>query len=159
MSGYGNGIFGPADQLARAQFATILYRIAGEPEVEFKNQFPDVQKNDWYADAVIWAYQNGIITGYTDTGMFGSSDNITREQLATILYRYTKSKGIDVTSDEDLSDFPDASAVSGFADDAMKWAVSKELIKGDKGRLNPQGNTNRAEAAIIIQRYVKACQD
>ena len=159
MSGYGNDKFGPSDKLARAQFATILYRIAVEPEVEFEAIFPDVKEDDWFADAVIWAYKNKVITGYTDSGLFGPSDNNTREQLATILYRYTKSLGIDVETEEELSDFPDASQVNGFALDAMKWAVEQEIIKGDNGKLNPQGNTNRAEAATIIMRYAPLLEE
>ncbi len=156
MSGYGNNTFGPADTLARAQFAVILYRIAGEPEVKFESRFPDVTENDWFADAVIWANDNEIITGYTATGTFGPADNITREQIATILYRYAKSEEYDVNASDDLADFPDAEKVSGFAEDAVKWAVAKGLIKGDNGNLNPQGNTNRAQAAIIIQRFCEA---
>ena len=159
MSGYGNNTFGPADTLARAQFAVILYRIAGEPEVKFESRFPDVTENDWFADAVIWANDNEIITGYTATGTFGPADNITREQIATILYRYAKSEGYDVKASDDLSDFPDADKVSGFAEDAVKWAVAKGLIKGDNGNLNPQGNTNRAQAAIIIQRFSGAYEE
>ncbi|MCI7180686.1 MAG: S-layer homology domain-containing protein [Schaedlerella sp.] len=113
MSGYGNGIFGASDTLARAQFAVILYRIAGGPEVEFENRFPDVTENDWFADAVIWANDNTIITGYTATGRFGSADNITREQIAAILYRYAKSEGYDVTASDNLEGFPDAPADAG----------------------------------------------
>ncbi len=158
MSGYGDGSFGPGDSLARAQFAVIMYRIAGTPEVEFEERFPDVKEGDWFADAVIWANDNEIITGYTATGMFGPADKITREQIAAILYRYAKAERYDVEASDDLADFPDADKVSGFAQDAMKWAVGSGLIKGDNGKLNPQGNANRAEAATLIKRFCEACE-
>ena len=158
MSGYGDGSFGPGDSLARAQFAVIMYRIAGTPEVEFEERFPDVKEGDWFADAVIWANDNEIITGYTATGMFGPADKITREQIAAILYRYAKAERYDVEASDNLADFPDADKVSGFAQDAMKWAVGSGLIKGDNGKLNPQGNANRAEAATLIKRFCEACE-
>lgn len=156
MSGYENNTFGPSDTLVRAHFAAILYRVASGPEVEFENRFPDVTENDWFADAAIWANDNGVITGYADSGMFGPADNITREQIATILYRYAKAEGYDVKTSGDLADFPDADKVSGFAQDAMKWVVATGIIKGDKGKLNPQGNANRAEAATVIKRFCEA---
>ena len=88
--------------------------------------------------------------------MFGPADKITREQIAAILYRYAKAEGYNVEASDDLADFPDAEKVNAFAKDAMKWAVASGLIKGDGGKLNPQGNANRAEAATLIMRFCKA---
>lgn len=155
ISGYHDGTFGAADKLSRAQFAMILYRAAGEPETEAVSAFQDVAKGDWYYDAVIWANENKIVTGYEGGKIFGAADPITREQLATILYRYAKSQGFDVGVAEELPAFPDETMVSQFAGDAMKWVVSQGIIKGDQGKLNPQGSTKRAEAATIMYRYKK----
>lgn len=154
MTGYKHApdLFGPADCLKRAQFAQILYNYAGEPEAEFESVLGDVHEGDWYASSVIWAYKKGIITGYTDTQTFGPADDITREQIATILYRYAGKPGI--KNPDILNNYPDTNKISGFASDAMKWAVEKGIITGDKGNLNPGGKANRAETAAMMQRVV-----
>ena len=115
--------------------------------------FPDAGE-DWFKDAVIWANQNKIITGYTDSGLFGPADPITREQMATIMYRYANYKKWDVTKSADLSTFPDASSVSAYAKDAMSWAVANEIIQGNNGRLDPQGSAVRAQASTIVSRFI-----
>ena len=155
MGGYGDGTFGPADKLARAQFAVILYRIAGEPEAEIESRFPDVKEGDWYYDAVVWANQNQIITGYSDSGLFGPADSITREQLAVIMYRYAVKKGYPVDEKADFSTFEDASQVNAFAAEAMGWAVGNGIITGKNNGtvLDPQGNAARAECAAIVMRF------
>ena len=154
MTGLTPTHFGPTDTLARAQFALMLYRMEGEPEVTTTTAaFPDAGES-WYKDAVIWANQNKIITGYTDSGLFGPADPITREQMATIMYRYANYKKWDVTKSADLSTFPDASSVSAYAKDAMAWAVANEIIQGNNGRLDPQGSAVRAQAATIISRFI-----
>ena len=161
MTGLKDTVFGPGENLARAQFAVILYRMEGEPEVTYTDKFPDVDKDIWYTNAILWAAENGIVTGYSDTGKFGPSDNITREQMAVMMYRYAKYKDLDVTETKSLSEFPDGDKVQPFAADGMKWCTAKEIISG-KGEapkiLDPQGNTNRAECATIISRYVKIAQ-
>lgn len=157
MTGYTHNtkLFGTLDNLSRAHFAVILYRLEGCPDVSYQAKFPDVAEGTFYTDAVMWAVENGIITGYTTTGTFGPADHITREQLVTILYRYATYKGYDVSGQADLTDYPDASKVSEFAKEAMRWAVANELITGDQGQLNPQGHTNRAVGATIITRFMK----
>lgn len=156
MSGYHDGTFGAPDKLSRAQFAMILYRIAGEPGTEAVSRFQDVEKGDWYYDAVVWANENRIITGYADGKTFGAADDITREQLATILYRYAKEQGQDIEVDGKILSFPDEALVSEFAKDAMEWAVGAGLISGNlDGTLAPQGETSRAVCAAIIMRFME----
>ena len=114
-----------------------------------------VAGDEWYGPAVLWAAENGIVTGYQD-GNFGPADMITREQMALMMYRYAKSLGKDVSNLADISSFTDASSVSEFAVDAIRWANGMGIITGkDNGtRIDPQGYTVRAEAAAIIQRYM-----
>lgn len=147
--------FAPYENLARAQFAVILHRIAGKPEASKTAGFPDVLSGQWYTDAVLWAAGEGIIKGYTSTGLFGTADNITREQMAVMMYRYAG--GDDMEAEGSFDGFTDADKVSAFAEKALRWAVGNGMITGkDNGtRLDPQGNTSRAECAIIIQRFQK----
>lgn len=156
MTGLNKTTFGPADNLARAQFAVILHRLSGKPAVGYKATFPDVPKGQWYTEAVLWASENGIVTGYTDSGRFGPGDNINREQMAVMMYRYADLLGMDTTVRADYSKFSDARAVSRFAEEAMSWAVGTGIISGkDNGtRLDPQGNANRAECATILTRFI-----
>ncbi len=156
MTGLNATTFAPEQPLARAQFAVILHRINGEPKMEYTDRFKDVPEGEWYTDAVLWAASNGIVNGYDDTGLFGTADNINREQMAVMMYRYAKYKGYDISKQADFSRFTDAASVSGFASDAMKWAVGNEIITGKNGTmLDPQGNAIRAECATIIMRFVK----
>ena len=158
MTGLTDESFGPYEKLARAQFAVILYRMNEEPEIEYSERFPDIADNTWYTNAILWSAQNQIVTGYTDTGLFGPADNITREQMAVMMYRYAVNfKGQDAENLVDLDQFKDASAVSSFAKEAMQWAVGNGIITGkDNGtRLDPQASANRAECAIIIQRFIE----
>lgn len=158
MTGLDEKHFGSTESLARAQFAVILYRMSGEPEVSYSNKFPDVADGLWYSDAIMWASKNGIVNGYTDTGLFGPSDKINREQMAVMMYRYAKYCGYDVES-EDFSGimdrFTDGNSVNAFAREAMEYIVGKGIISGkDNGtKLDPQGNALRAECAAIIARY------
>lgn len=158
MTGLDEKHFGPTEPLARAQFAVILYRMSGEPEVSYSNKFPDVADGLWYTDAIMWASENGIVNGYTDTGLFGPGDKINREQMAVMMYRYAKYCGYDVES-EDFSGilyrFTDGNSVNVFAREAMECIVGKGIISGkDNGtKLDPQGNAIRAECAAIIARY------
>ena len=158
MTGLTDESFGPYEKLARAQFAVILYRMNEEPEIEYSERFPDIADNTWYTNAILWSAQNQIVTGYTDTGLFGPADNITREQMAVMMYRYAVNfKGQDAENLVDLDQFKDASAVSSFAKEAMQWAVGNGIITGkDNGtRLDPQASASRAECAIIIQRFIE----
>lgn len=157
MTGLTSEVFGPADTLARAQLATILYRHAGEPEVSFEQRFPDVGSAEFYTDAVMWASSEEVqvATGYESNGYFGPSDQITREELVTMLFRYANYRGADTSARAELSAFPDADSVNDFASEAMQWAAAVGIIKGDNGHINPQGNANRAECATIIMRYME----
>ena len=156
MTGIDGTHFAPNQKLARAQFALILYRLNDSPEVDGKSPFKDVAEGDWYTDAVIWANKKGIITGYTDTGLFGPGDDITREQLVVMMYRYQKSISDVKAEAVDLSDFKDGAKVSAFAKEAMEWAVGTGVISGkDNGTvLDPQGTATRAECATIIIRML-----
>lgn len=151
MSGYTDtGKFGPTDKLTRGQFATILWRMEGSPEAVYSGQFPDVAGNEFYGTAVAWASENRIITGYTDSGKFGPNDKINREQMATILYRYDGSPEVDLSS---YGGFPDAGNVNAFAENGMAYAVSNQILTGDKGNLVPQGTVVRAVCATMISRF------
>lgn len=156
MTGMEKTIFGPVENLSRAQFALILYRMEGESEVTGTVKFPDVENDTWYTDAVIWASEAMIITGYAE-GSFGPADIITREQMATMMFRYAKYKEKDVSILAALDVYPDAEHVSSFAEDAMRWCVHEGIITGrgeDVKTLEPQGQVSRAECATIISRYV-----
>ncbi|MCI6467434.1 MAG: S-layer homology domain-containing protein [Faecalicatena sp.] len=152
MTGFATGYFHPMYNLGRGQAAAVFYRLAGEPKQEFHQYFPDVPYGAYFGRGVIWAYEIGLMTGYKN-GNFGPEDPITREQLATVLYRYAKIQGYNVTADGDLSPYPDASGVAPFSLEGMKFAVKYGLISGDGGKLNPRGNVNRAIAATIFRRF------
>ena len=157
MTGKSETIFAPDENLARAQFAVILHRMNGAPEMEFEARFPDVATGIWYTDAILWASDKRIVTGYTNTGCFGPADNINREQMATMMYRYAIFKGYDVSKKADFSDYGDAGKVSSYADEAMQWAVGSGIISGKNNGtvLDPQGNATRAECATIMMRFLK----
>ena len=152
MNGTGDDKFSPNLTITRGMIVTILHRLEGTPEAEGK-AFADVPKGEYYSAAVAWASFAKIVEGY-DTGLFAPNDAITREQMATILYRYVQYKGYSATEAGDLSGFPDGGDVSSFALKAVKWAVGEKLIKGaDGGMLMPAGTATRAQAATILMRF------
>ena len=155
MTGMDNGRFEPATTLSRAHFATTLYRMAGSPSVSYKKVFPDVGDGQFYTSPVIWANSVSVITGY-ENGRFGPVDSLTREQMVTMLYRYAKYCGMDTSARNNLSGFPDASKVSGFAKEAMQWAVAKKIItgQGSTGAIDPQGKSSRAACAAVLSRFM-----
>lgn len=154
MGGTGGRFFSPHTATSRGMIVTILHRQEGEPQAE-PSGFPDVASDQWYTGAVHWAAANGVVNGYSD-GRFGPSDVITREQMAAILYRYAKQKGCDLTASGSLEGFADAAQVSGYAAEAMAWAVGQGVITGKDGnRLDPKGSASRAEAATILMRFVE----
>lgn len=157
MTGLNDTTFGPNELLARAQFAVILHRMNGEPEVAYSTRFPDVADGQWYTDAILWAADTGVVTGYTDTGKFGPSDKINREQMAVMMYRYAQTQGYDTSTRADFSQYQDASQVSDYAEEALAWAVGEEIITGkyDKTQLDPKGNATRAECATIMMRVLE----
>ena len=172
-SGYINGLSAttvdPSGTCTRAQLVCILYRIQGEPKVVegyeldklLRAPFDDVPRGQWYTNAIWWAKFTGIVNG-TSATTFDPSGQITREQLATILYRYTAEYAPDATGNAaSLADYPDAGSVSAYARDAMSWAVGNGLIKGnahDNGLdyLDPNGSATRAQVATILMRYEQA---
>lgn len=154
MEGYGNGLFGPNDTLSRAQLCQIIYNMEGQPATSGSSVFTDVADGAWYADAVTWAASQGIVGGYGN-GLFGPEDNITREQLAAILYRYAQAKGYDVSVGEDTNilSYTDALEISEYAIPAMQWACGAGIMEGDAGYLTPQGDATRAQVATMLMRF------
>lgn len=150
MSGTGERTFSPNVPATRGMLVTILHRLAGSPEAE--GSFPDVDANAYYASAVAWASKNGIVEGFED-GNFRPDENVTREQLASVLYRYAMSRGCDVSASADLSAYADAGSVSSWAADAMRWAVGAGIISGTANGLEPQGTATRAQTAAMLVRF------
>ena len=156
MDGVGGNRFAPNSETTRAQLVTILYRLEGQPAVSGDLPFTDVETGIWYTDAILWAAQNNIVNGVSDTE-FAPGDEITRQQLVTILYRYAEAKGYDVSASADLSGYPDADQVQDYAQPAMAWAVAENIIQGmEDGTLKPAGNASRAQIATILMRF---CED
>ena len=155
-NGYMNGVaadtFDVEGSLTRAQLVTVLYRLAGEPETSAAIPFADVADGQWYTKAIVWAAENGIVNGVNET-TFAPNDPITREQIAAILYRYAHEEN---TEDGKLTSFPDAKDISGYALEAMNWAVARGLINGSDGKLLPQDTATRAQIAVILARYLNA---
>lgn len=160
MSGYGNGKFGPGDATSRAMMAQILWNMEGRPVVNYAMSYNDVDGEAWYAEAVRWATAQGIMNGCGGavTGSFGPNDDVTREQLVTIVYRYAQYKGVDVSVGEDTNilSYDDAFDVSEWAISAMQWAVGSGAVTGKTAStLNPGDEATRAEIATIMMRYCK----
>ena len=153
MDGVGDSLFAPNSDTTRAQLVTILYRLEGEPEVSGTSGFTDVAADTWYTDAVAWAAANGIVNGVSETE-FAPGKDITREQLATILFRYAEAKGYDVSARADLSAYPDADQIQSYAAESVAWAVAEGLIQGfEDNTLRPAGNATRAQIATILMRF------
>ncbi len=153
MNGTGDG-FSPNNNINRAQLVTVLYRMAGQPEVTGENPFTDVPDGQWYTDAVLWAAENGITDGTSET-TFSPNDALTREQMATFLYRFANFEAgepIEVTGD--LSGYTDADLVADYAVDAMTWAVGEGVISGiGNNTLAPDNTASRAQMATVLTRY------
>lgn len=149
FNGVGDGLFAPEDSMTRAMLTTVLWRYDGRKEAAAA-PFTDVAATQWYAEAVNWAYETGVVNGVAET-LFGPDERITREQLVTMLYRYAqKQEQFDTSVTTELSDFRDAASVSGYAVEAIKWAVAAGVMNGDGGQLRPQGNATRAECAKLL---------
>ena len=148
MSGTSDAVFSPHTSMSRAMLVTVLYRLAGSPTVTGTDSFTDTADNQWYSDAVLWAVQNGVINGYGDR-TFGTNDPITREQIATILWRYSGSPaaeaGIDFADEEDSA---------AWADTAVDWARNNGYVNGEaNNRFAPGDTATRAQVAAIFMRY------
>lgn len=149
--GYGDGTFRPEAALSRAMVATVLYRQAGSPAVTGTSTFPDL-KDDWYADAVAWAQEAKVVIG-DDKGLFRPDDDVTREEMVTMLYRFAASQNMDTTTTGDLSNFTDASSVQSYATEPMTWAVGNGIILGmGNNELAPRESATRAQFAAITAR-------
>jgi len=156
MSGVSETHFAPNDNLTRAMLATVLYRLDGEPSTNKSIPFADVDMGAYYGNAVSWAKQNGIVSGVT-ANSFAPDTNITREQIATIMFRYAQYKGMNTVTLEENLHFTDANEISEYAVSAMNWAVGTGLIKGKSATtINPKDNATRAEIAAILQRFIEA---
>ena len=156
VKGTGTSTFGWKGSMTRGDFVLILYRNAGSPSVYgVSNPFTDVKSTDYYYEAVLWAYRNNVVNG-TSTTTFGPKGKITREQLATMLYRYAKERGmVKADAQADLSAFADGANVSPYAAEAMRWAVAAGIMNGMDGSLVPQGEATRAQMATMLMRYAK----
>lgn len=146
--------FGPNMAMTRGMLATVLWRIEGEATAK-AHDFKDVAVDKYYNTGIAWAAEHGIVSGYGHN-MFGPEDNITREQLATVLYNYAKYKGRDVSASNDLSGFIDANHTTAYAHDAIKWAVGSGIVNGKGGGvLDPKGDATRAEVAMMLVNFLK----
>ena len=152
MSGTGDGMFEPENNMTRAQMAQILYNMENRPE-SGKSRFSDAAADEWYAPAVAWAAENGIVNGYSDT-VFGAENNVTREEMAVILMRYAEYRGYDVSAKGDTGKFTDTNKISVWAADAMEWANGSGYINGnDNEELMPGGNALRCQIAAVLKRF------
>lgn len=158
FSGVSPTEFAPNTPMTRAMLVTVLWRMDGRPTESMANPFMDVPSGQWYADAVQWAASNGIVYGVSND-KFDPNGNITREQMAAILYRYAEKKGHDVSKADDLNAFPDGKDASDYAKEALAWAYGEKLITGVKtgntDYLDPRGGATRAQVASILMRYAQ----
>lgn len=150
VGGTGTGKFSPMDKMTRAMLVTVLYRAAGSPSVTgLANPFTDVAKNQYYYNAVLWAYSKGVVTGNSAT-TFNPNGNISRQDIAAILYRYAGSPA----ATGSVTSFTDNAKISSYALTAMKWAVGSGYIGGSGNKLNPTGQATRAEVAVMLHRFL-----
>ena len=154
MKGTTQTLFSPDQPVSRGMLVTMLYRLEGQPAVTVSTEFSDVSPRRYYAPAVAWAAEKGIVLGYTD-GTFRPNGDISRQDMALILYRYGQYKGYDMAPRDDLSSFSDAAAVRSYAKPAMEWAVGAGLLQGiSRDSLAPRETTNRAQTAVLFVRLL-----
>ena len=152
MQGIGGGLFDPNGVMNRSMLVTMLHRLAGEPGGGTAS-FTDVSAGIWYSDAVAWAASAELPGGYGD-GRFGPTDAVTREQVAALLFRYAQLQKLELAADQSVPDFSDTASVSGWAKEAMDWAVRTGLLSGKNGGiLDPLGTATRAEVVAILMRF------
>lgn len=159
FSGVSDTTFAPQVTMDRAMLVTVLYRQAGSPAASNRNKFVDVSKDAWYARAVTWAYNNGIVTG-TGAKTFSPTAALSREQMATILMRYSEimKMEVPVIAEGDLSTYTDAADISDYAAKGMEWAVSTQLISGANQKLMPKDGATRAQSATILMRWLESTE-
>ena len=161
MQGVGGGNFAPDDGLSRAMLATILWRLAGEPDVSDLSDFTDVREGQWYTEAIAWAERESVVQGIGG-GQFAPQQYITREQFAAMMFRFAEAMGeeMSVPADFDLSQFTDANSVGDWAENAMRWVVYNGLVSGTTSTtLSPRTGANRAQSAAILARYMESFPD
>lgn len=154
MVGNEKGLFAPDTKMNRAMLVQVLFSLESKPDTGVTDMFGDVKPGKWYTAAVSWGAQSGVIAGKPN-GDFAPNENVTRETIAVILYAYAKHCGMDTTVNGSISGFGDASKVSGWAKNAMNWAIGAGVISGDGKNLNPKGEANRAEVATMITGFIK----
>lgn len=153
FSGTSANIFEPNTSMTRAMLATVLHRASGLETPEGSQHFDDVPTGKWYSNGIAWASGRRIVNGMGN-GLYAPDLAVTREQMVTMLYRYQLDRKGKVSGKGSLEGYPDASAVSGWAKEAMEWAVGAKLVKGrNTGHLDPKGTATRAEVATILQRF------
>jgi len=154
MNGVGSSLFGPNMPVTRGMLVTILWRLAGQPVVNYAMSFKDVRSDAYYTEAVRWAASEKIVNG-TGTDKFDPDEPVTREQLAAILYRYASVMGYDTTQGGmAIREFDDYGDISAYAGEAMGWTVNAGLLAGSANRLMPGAPTTRAQLAAILQRFL-----
>lgn len=154
MNGVSSTAFAPYEPLTRAMVAQVLYNFSGRPVVTQSASFSDVSSDQWFANAVAWAQQTGIMGGYPN-GTFGAYTPITRQDFAAVLYRYSNKYQLDTSARADLHSYQDASAISSYAQEAMQWAVASKIISGRSNtQLAPRDSVTRAECAKMLQNYL-----
>lgn len=153
MNGTSATTFAPNATVERSQVVQMLYNLEGQPTVTGNSGFSDIKSGDWYSKAVIWAERTGVVDGYEDN-TFRPGKSVSREEFAQMLYNYSKYKRYDLSAAADLTEFPDGSSVSNWANSAVAWANGNGLINGhDDGRLDPSGTAIRAQAASILMGF------
>ena len=152
MNGVSESSFSPSAPMTRGMLAVVLHNLEGNPGASYKGGFSDVTGSAWYAGAVQWASEKKVVTGLSD-GVFAPDSPITREQLVVMLYRYM---GEPAVSGSSLGRFSDSGNVSGWASQAMSWAVANGVVNGSNGALNPQGSATRAEVAQMLMNFVSS---
>ncbi len=156
MYGVGDGTFDPEGTMTRAMAVTVIYRLKGEPAVDFKNEFSDVGEGEFFSDAVTWAKDAGVVNGVTETH-FDPNGFVTREQIAAMLFRYCTGEKLMTDERDELTSFSDREAVDSYAVDALSWAVGSDLINGvEEDLLDPLGFATREQAAALFMRFCEA---
>lgn len=157
MTGYGIDRFAPEVSITRGQIVTILHRMEGAPAVNYLMEFRDVPAQTWYTEAVRWAASTGITSGTGDGSTFSPDEPITREQLATMLWRYAQFKSMDVSvgDDTNILSYEDAFTIGEYAIAAMQWVCGAGIMRGSGAQLTPKATASRAQTAQIIMNFLE----
>ncbi len=155
MKGTSESSFDANTNITRAMIVTILHRLSGDKLESLESSFTDIEADSWYTDGVKWANKNNIVLGMGN-GEFKPSQNLSREQLVTIMYRYAKHKGYKLSKSDKLDKYTDYKEVSDYAQEAMSWAVESGIISGTSDTtLAPKEGATRAQMAVIFKRFIE----